>query len=199
MLEPRSLRVLGRPVYTSSRAMTAVGVARPPVARNFRFKFQTAKRPRSRATARGGLLVFSPRTSEGRRSAERRIATSRGLSPGSPGDSNTRQRLSALRRGVLKPWSVLPGTWQPSAISRRSPVPVQPAHSGRPLLSGPDGHPGPPESVLARHVPRRRIRPAWVTPTPAKLSLCPTSGSPLEAPPHWTGRKEYKPSRKERK
>src|SRR3954464_11820191 len=24
-------------------------------------------------------------------------------------------------------------------------------------------------------------------PAPVKLSLCPTSGSPLEAPPHWTG------------
>src|SRR3954447_18763559 len=31
-----------------------------------------------------------------------------------------------------------------TAISRRSPVPVQPAHNGRPLLSGPDGNPGPP-------------------------------------------------------
>src|SRR4051812_32136607 len=28
-------------------------------------------------------------------------------------------------------------------------------------------------------------------PAPAKLSLCPTSGSPLEAPPHWTGRGIY--------
>src|SRR3954454_7328438 len=44
-----------------------------------------------------------------------------------------------------------------TAFSRRSPVPVQPAHNGRPLLSGPDGNPGPPGCVLARHVPRRRI------------------------------------------
>src|SRR3954462_2947595 len=29
-------------------------------------------------------------------------------------------------------------------------------------------------------------------PAPAKLSLCPTSGSPLEAPPHWTGREQDK-------
>ena len=43
-----------------------------------------------------------------------------------------------------------------TAFSRRSPVPVQPAHSGRPSY-GPDGNPGPPESMLARHVPRRRI------------------------------------------
>src|SRR3954447_23339569 len=69
-----------------------------------------------------------------------------------------------------------------TAISRRSPVPVQPAHNGRPLVSGPDGNPGPPECVLARHVPRRRID-LRVAPS-GQLSLCPTSGSPLEAPPH---------------
>ena len=45
---------------------------------------------------------------------------------------------------------------------------------------GPDGYPRPPESVLARHSRGRRID-RRVTP-PAKLSLCPTSGAPLEAP-----------------
>src|SRR3954452_1269807 len=47
---------------------------------------------------------------------------------------------------------------------------------------GPDGNPGPPEPVLARHNLRRRIRPAWVIPPRPSLKLCPTSGSPLEAP-----------------
>src|ERR1700716_198187 len=32
--------------------------------------------------------------------------------PGLTENRGTRQRLSASRRGVLKPWSVLPGTWQ---------------------------------------------------------------------------------------
>src|ERR1700716_977192 len=39
-----------------------------------------------------------------------------------------------------------------TAILRRSPVPVQPAHSGRPSY-GPDGNPGPPGSVLASTSP----------------------------------------------
>src|SRR4051812_49316075 len=43
--------------------------------------------------------------------------TSRGVSPGLPGDRGTRQRLPAFRRGVLKPWSVLPGTRQTSATA----------------------------------------------------------------------------------
>ncbi len=40
--------------------------------KSFRFEFQTATRPRSRAAARGGLLVCLP-FCEGKRSAERRI------------------------------------------------------------------------------------------------------------------------------
>src|ERR1700716_2717279 len=78
--------------------------------------------------------------------------------PGLTENRGTRQRLSASRRGVLQPWSVLPGTWQApkrplsTAFSRRSPVPVQPAHSGRPSY-GPDGNPGPPGTVLASTSP----------------------------------------------
>src|SRR6266478_6329246 len=50
-----------------------------------------------------------------KREAERRkahLGNGRGLFPGLPRNRGTRQRLSASRRGVLKPWSVLPGTWQ---------------------------------------------------------------------------------------
>src|ERR1700760_1721602 len=57
--------------------------------------------------------VNLPRQQE--REAERRkahLGNSRGLFPGSPGNRGTRQRLSTFRHGVLRPWSVLPGTWQ---------------------------------------------------------------------------------------
>src|SRR5882724_6620301 len=49
------------------------------------------------------------------RETERRkahLGNGRGLFPGLPRNRGTRQRLSASRRDVLKPWSVLPGTWQ---------------------------------------------------------------------------------------
>src|SRR3954462_13370409 len=88
--------------------------------------------------------------------------TSRGLLPGSPGNRGTRQRLPASRRGVLKPWSVLPGTWLNGDFAP-PPVPVQP-HQWQGPVVGPDGNPGPPESVGANHGRGRRIRPAWVTP-----------------------------------
>src|SRR3954464_10465022 len=61
------------------------------------------------------------------------------------------------------------------------PVPVQPTSVAEPLI-GPGRQPlKTSESALARHSRGRRIRPAWVTPQ-AKLSLCPTSVTPLEAP-----------------
>src|SRR5436305_2255295 len=62
----------------------------------------------------------------------------------------------------------------------------RPASFGSRPLSGRDGYPRPPEAVLARHVPRRRVDRCGL-PRTSQLSLCPTSGSPLEAPPHWTG------------
>ena len=77
------------------------------------------------------LALLSRRGRWKRRKAQ--LGNSRGLSPGSPEDRGTRQRLSALHRGVLRPWSALPGTWQPSAISRRMPVPVQPASVADPF------------------------------------------------------------------
>jgi hypothetical protein len=58
-----------------------------------------------------GFWFISPFGGEtGRRKAH--LGNSRGLLPGLPENRGTRQRLSASRRGVLKPWSVLPGTWQ---------------------------------------------------------------------------------------
>src|SRR3954471_23769511 len=77
-----------------------------------------------------------------------------------------------------------------TAISRRSPVPVQPAHNGRPLMSGPDGNPGPPECVLARHVPRRRIS-LWGYPLRPALAL-PHFRIASRSAPSWTGREQDK-------
>src|SRR5947209_10624164 len=76
------------------------------------------------------------------------LGNGRGVFPGSPGNRGTRQRLSALHRGVLRPWSALPGTWLLAAISRHPPVPVQPASVADPL--GPDGYPGPPANEEPR-------------------------------------------------
>src|ERR1043166_1101028 len=72
------------------------------------------------------LLVCLP---SGRGEAERRKAHSQQAAAFLPDRRETATHgnaCSALRRGVLRPRSVLPGTWQPSAISRRTPVPVQP-------------------------------------------------------------------------
>jgi hypothetical protein len=128
------------------------------LAKFFRFEFQTATGLRSRAAARGELLSFSsPSTLRGRRNAERRtLVTAAAYLPDCRKTEAHGNACSALRRGVLRPWSVLPGTWQPSAISRRTPVPVQPGYWQSPVV-GPDGNPGPPEPVLARHNLRRRI------------------------------------------
>ena len=149
-------------------------------------QFQTATRLRSRAAARGELLVCLP-FCEGRRSAERRIVNRPRLisriagkqhhtatPPGAPP-----RRLKTLVRSSGDLATL--GDFAPHACPR-------PASSQwQSPVVGPDGNPGPPEPVLARHNLRRRIRPAWVTPPRPSLKLCPTSGSPLEAPPHWTG------------
>src|ERR1700719_1476776 len=91
------------------------------------------------------------------REAERRkahLGNGRGLFPGLPGKRGTRQRLSASRRGVLNPWSALPGTWL-TAISRRPPVPVQPAS-----VADPDSGAG--------RIPRAsRERKSYVSPPPS--------------------------------
>src|SRR3954453_4165 len=119
--------------------------------------------------ARKSLRVnggFSEPPSKRKREAERRkahLGNGRGLFPGLPGNRGTRQRLSASRRGVLKPWSVLPGTWQtPEEVLEHgvfAPLACpRPASSQwQTLLQGPDGNPGPPGLVLAKHAPRRRI------------------------------------------
>src|ERR1043166_3291463 len=100
--------------------MTAVSVARPRIARNFRFEFQTATRLRSRAAARGELLVCLP-CCEGKRSAERRTVTGRGLVPGSPGN---RAHGNASRRSTCGDFfdlgTCLPGRGEAFAMIPRA-------------------------------------------------------------------------------
>jgi hypothetical protein len=87
-------------------------------------KIQTATSLRSRAAARVGLLVDLPFL-RGDGTPKGAPCNGRGLFPGLPRNRGTRQRLSASRRGVLKPWSALPGTWLP-AISRAQPYVADP-------------------------------------------------------------------------
>ena len=126
-------------------------------------QFQTATRLRSRVPTRVGLLVCLP-FCEGRRSAERRIVNKPRLisriagkqhhtatPPGAPP-----RRLKTLVRSSGDLATL--GDFAPHACPR-------PASSQwQSPVVGPDGNPGPPEPVLARHNLRRRIRPVWVTP-----------------------------------
>src|ERR1700709_922639 len=104
-----------------------------------------------------------------------------------PALGNQRPRNAFRRsiRGVLKPWSVLPVTCQtPVEVlehgdsSRRSPVPVQPAHSGRPSY-GPDGNPRPPGWCLRGTSPGAAS--TFGVPLRPALAL-PHFRTPLEAP-----------------
>ena len=155
-----------------------------------RFTFQTATASRSRAAARVGLLVRLPKN-EGRRSAERRIVTRRGLSPGSPGDSNTRQRLFGapprrLKTLVRSSGDVATlGDFAPHACPRPAALAAEPC-------SGPGRKPRASRACACEAQPQAPHPAGLGYPAPAKLSLCPTSGSPLEAPPHWTGREHDK-------
>src|ERR1700716_2625535 len=100
--------------------------------------------------------------------------------PGLTENRGTRQRLSASRRSVLKPWSVLPGTWQtPEEVLEHGVCRAARLSPSSQLTVadpyGPDGNPRPPGTALARHVPRRRI----------DLRVAPpasTSVTPHEAP-----------------
>src|SRR5437868_13945693 len=69
---------------------------------------QASSPPANRFTCVGGSGPSLSLIREGGGSAERRdLVTGRGVFPGSPGNRGTRQRLSALHRGVLRPRSVL--------------------------------------------------------------------------------------------
>jgi hypothetical protein len=130
--------------------------------------------------------------------AERRkahLGNGRGMFPGLTENRGTRQRLSASRRGVLRPWSVLPGTWQApeEALEHGVFAPLacpRPASSQwqTPLRAGRKPRASRQRACEAR--PQAPHRPSGHP--SGQLSLCPTSGSPLEAPPRWTGREQDK-------
>src|SRR3954447_4435352 len=114
-----------------------------------------------------------------RRSAH--LGNSRGLSPGSPRDRGTRQRLSALHRGVLR--TLVRASGDVATLGDFAPhaCPRPASLSGRPLLRA--GRK--PRASRVRACEARPLAPhptGLGYPAPAKLSLCPTSGSPLEAP-----------------
>jgi hypothetical protein len=138
-----------------------------------------------------------PRTEEGRRNAERRtLVTAAAYFPDcreTEAHGNASQRPAAATSSSLGPCfrhrreqARHPGRLSPTL--RLYP----PAIKGRPSIVGSGGYPRPPESTLARHGRGRRIRPAWVTPPRPKLSLCPTSVTPLEAPPREQDGWDYK-------
>ena len=151
----------------------------------FRFTFQTATRLRSRAAARGGLLVCLP-FCEGKRSAERRncnrprrISRSAGKQrhtatpPGAPP-----RRLKTLVRSSGDLATL--GDFAPHACPRPATLVAEPC-------SGPGRKPRASRACACEAQPQAPHPAGLGYPAPAKLSLCPTSGSPLEAPPHWTG------------
>src|SRR3979411_163414 len=123
-----------------------------------------------------------------KREAERRkahLGNGRGLFPGLPRNRGTRQRLSASRRGVLKPCSVLPGTW---------PTPVEVLEHG---VFAPLACPRPASSqwqtqLRAGRKPRAsRLRACEARPQAphrpsgcpsGQLSLCPTSERLMKRP-----------------
>jgi hypothetical protein len=88
-----------------------------------------------------------------------------------------------LHRGIYGQGTVLPGTRLPcgTTVSRRSPVP-------RPATSVAEPRIGPGRETLSLRVCACEAQPRTPHPTglgypaPAKLSLCPTSVTPLEAP-----------------
>src|SRR3954454_12404123 len=130
--------------------------------------------------------VNLPEEKRGRRNAERRtLGNGRGLFPGSPGNRGTRQRLSTFRRGDFCPWDrFFRARARASSPSRQVSPPftrlVQPVraapHSGRGRL------PNAPRVHACEAWPRAPHPTGSGYPSPAKLSLCPTSVTPLEAP-----------------
>ena len=139
----------------------------------FEFKFQTASDLRSRAAARVGLLVDLP-SFEGRRSAERRALVV------------TKSAFRTLRRSdFFVPGTELPAQatsklaiqagFRPPFTCTLQPLKAEPR-------SGPGRIPKAPRVRACEAQPQAPHPTGSGYPSPAKLSLCPTSGSPLEAP-----------------
>src|ERR1700710_1007529 len=132
-----------------------------------------------------------------KREAERRkahLGNGRGLFPGLPGNRGTRQRLSASRRSVLKPWSVLPGTWQtPERVLEHgdfAPLACpRPASSQWQTLTGRTETQGLPDPCLRGTSPGAAS--TFGLPLRPALALSHFSNASRSAP-HWTGRQQDK-------
>src|ERR1041384_7919846 len=108
-----------------------------------------------------------------------------------PGGNNAHgNACSALHlRRLLRPWdrffrdeerlSPRSRGLSPSRSSPVQPLKAAPHHWARTVTQGPP-------SPCLRGTAAGAASTVRVTPS-GQLSLCPTSGSPLEAPPHWTG------------
>ncbi len=140
---------------------------------NFQIQFQTAKRPRSRAAARVGLLVDLP-LFEGRRSAERRALVVKNA-PFGRSVAATSSSLGPIFRHRREPKFAIRAGFRPPFACTPQPLKAEP-HIGLGRL------PKAPRVCACEAQPRAPHPTGLGYPAPAKLSLCPTSGSPLEAP-----------------
>src|SRR5207253_9755678 len=114
---------------------------------------------------------------EGRRSAERRSVTRRGLVPGSPGN---RAHGNASRRSTcgdfFDPGTVLPARGEAFAMIPKAfalSLQPRPAIEGSAPSLGTDGYPRPPRVHACEAWPRAPPRPARVTPHRPALPLPP--------------------------
>ncbi len=123
---------------------------------------------------------------EGRRNAERRalVLSAAAYFPDCRETEATETPLSVPPRRLLRPWDLLPGTGARSSPSRQvSPpftCPVQPLKAAP--RSGPGRLPKASRCHACEAQPQAPHPTGLGYPSPAKLSLCPTSVTPLEAP-----------------
>jgi hypothetical protein len=149
---------------------------------------QTAKRPHPRAAARVGLLVFSP-DFEGRRNAERRalVVSAAAYFPDCRETEATETPLSVPSQRFLSLGPNFRAQARASSPSRQVTPPF--TCPVQPLKAAPrSGHGRLPKASRVRACEARPQAPHRPSGCPSgQLSLCPTSVTPLEAPPRRTG------------
>ena len=133
-----------------------------------------------------GRVGGSLRQRGGRRNAERRTITGpRHDSRIAGNQRHTATPLSVPPRRLLRPWDLTSGHRRETSSLIQAGYPALRRHPSSHLrrgpVVGPDGYPRP--RVRACEAwPRARHPTGSGYPSPAKLSLCPTSVTPLEAP-----------------
>src|SRR3954468_3384019 len=108
------------------------------------------------------------------------FVTGRGVFSGSPGNRGTRQRLPALRLRRLK--TLVRSSGDLADRRFRAAACPRPATLVAEPCSGPGRKPRASRARACEAQPQAPHPAGLGYPAPAKLSLCPTSGSPLEAP-----------------